>query len=137
MEREFYLSAIVSVFSRYWIIRSDCFVVVWNMTEFVCSFFFSLFVYLWTNNFLDEFPSFCTCMKITGDKLNMMNIFLSNVTLRLRYSILIYERSEMNIVKNERDLLRWERCFLKVDDWWCFVKRIIRRQYLDIQQDEN
>lgn len=137
MEREFYLSAIVSVFSRYWIIRSDCFVVVWNMTEFVCSFFFSLFVYLWTNNFLDEFPSFCTCMKITGDKLNMMSIFLSNVTLRLRYSILIYERSEMNIVKNERDLLRWERCFLKVDDWWRFVKRIIRRQYLDMQQDEN
>lgn len=76
------------------------------MTGFVCSFLFSLFVYLWTNNFLDEFPSFCTCMKITGEKLNMMSIFLSNVALRLSYSILIFDCSEINIVKNERNLLR-------------------------------
>lgn len=60
------------------------------MTEFVCSFLFSLFVYLRTNNLLDEFPSFCTCMKITGEKLNMTSIFLSIVALRLSYSILIY-----------------------------------------------
>lgn len=73
---------------------------------FVCSFLFSLFVYLRTNNFLDEFPSFCTCMKITGEKLNMMSIFLSIVALLLSYSILIYDRSEINIVKNERSLLR-------------------------------